>query len=105
MKPSITTTITLAFILAGLFSGTSIGLAQAVRESQTGASRPATIATSGNLGDDEINKELSALLEKAAAHRNEEESEPSDAPDRAPSQTPPEGESSANADELPVWLL
>ena len=26
-------------------------------------------------------------------------------PERAPSQTPPAGESSANADELPVWLL
>ena len=38
-------------------------------------------------------------------HQNEETSEPSDTPDRVPSQTPPAGESSAEADELPVWLL
>jgi hypothetical protein len=37
--------------------------------------------------------------------KNEETPEPSDTPDRTPSQTPPAGESSANADELPVWLL
>ena len=37
--------------------------------------------------------------------KNEETSEPSDTPDHAPSQTPTEGESSANADGLPVWLL
>ena len=36
---------------------------------------------------------------------NEETSEPSDAPDHVPSQTPPSGESSAKTDELPVWLL
>jgi hypothetical protein len=39
------------------------------------------------------------------AHKNEETSEPSDTPDHAPSQTPPADESSAEADELPVWLL
>jgi hypothetical protein len=38
-------------------------------------------------------------------HKNEGKSAPPAAPDRAPSQTPPTGESSANADELPVWLL
>jgi len=37
--------------------------------------------------------------------RNEETPEPSDTPDRTPSQTPDVDESSANADELPVWLL
>ena len=37
--------------------------------------------------------------------KNEETPEPSDPPDRTPSQTPNKGESSANADELPVWLL
>ena len=37
--------------------------------------------------------------------KNEETPEPSDSPVPAPSQTPPTGESSANADELPVWLL
>jgi hypothetical protein len=36
---------------------------------------------------------------------NEQTPEPPDLPDRAPSQTPPTCESSANADELPVWLL
>jgi hypothetical protein len=38
-------------------------------------------------------------------HKNEETSEPSDPPDRAPSRTPDLGESSDEADELPVWLL
>jgi hypothetical protein len=37
--------------------------------------------------------------------KNEETPEPSDPSGRAPSQTPDAGESSANADELPVWLL
>ena len=37
--------------------------------------------------------------------KNEETPEPSNPPDRTPSQTPHEDESSANADELPVWLL
>ncbi|HEX8147014.1 MAG TPA: hypothetical protein VF591_07530 [Pyrinomonadaceae bacterium] len=37
--------------------------------------------------------------------QNEETPEPSDAPDHAPSQTPHADESSANAGELPVWLL
>ena len=37
--------------------------------------------------------------------KNEETPEPSDPPDRTPSQTPNVDESSANADELPVWLL
>jgi hypothetical protein len=37
--------------------------------------------------------------------KNEETPEPSDSSDRTPSQTPAAGESSANADELPVWLL
>ena len=37
--------------------------------------------------------------------KNEETPEPSDSPDHAPSQTPLPDESSANADELPVWLL
>jgi hypothetical protein len=36
---------------------------------------------------------------------NEERPGPSDSSDRAPSQTPDVDESSANADELPVWLL
>ncbi len=36
---------------------------------------------------------------------DEETPEPSRPPDPAPSQTPPADESSANADELPVWLL
>jgi hypothetical protein len=43
--------------------------------------------------------------EPPPVQKNEETSGPYDAPDRAPSQTPAEGESSANADELPVWLL
>ena len=38
-------------------------------------------------------------------HKNEETSEPSAPHDRAPSQTPDPGESSGEADELPVWLL
>lgn len=37
--------------------------------------------------------------------RNEETSKPSDSSHHAPSQTPNVDESSANADELPVWLL
>jgi hypothetical protein len=37
--------------------------------------------------------------------KNEETPEPSDSPGRTPSQTPNADESSANADELPVWLL
>jgi hypothetical protein len=37
--------------------------------------------------------------------KNEETPEPSDSSDRAPSQTPHADESSADADELPVWLL
>ena len=37
--------------------------------------------------------------------KNEETTGPSDSPDRTPSQTPNLDESSANADELPVWLL
>ncbi|MBV8859842.1 MAG: hypothetical protein JOZ02_23115 [Acidobacteria bacterium] len=37
--------------------------------------------------------------------KNEETPGPSDSPDRAPSQTSDVDESSANADELPVWLL
>ena len=36
---------------------------------------------------------------------NEETPEPSGPPGRTPSQTPDADESSANADELPVWLL
>ena len=43
--------------------------------------------------------------EPPPVHKNEETSEPSDTPDRAPSQTPLSDESSAKADELPVWLL
>ena len=43
--------------------------------------------------------------EPRPVHKNEETSEPSDTFDHAPSQTPTEGESSANANELPVWLL
>jgi len=43
--------------------------------------------------------------EPPPVQKNEETSGPPDAPDHAPSQTPAEGESSANADELPVWLL
>lgn len=43
--------------------------------------------------------------ESPSLHKNEETSEPSDSSDRAPSQTPDVDESSANADELPVWLL
>ena len=43
--------------------------------------------------------------EPPPAHENGGPPEPSDSSDRAPSQTPPTGESSANADELPVWLL
>ena len=37
--------------------------------------------------------------------KNEETRGPSGPPDRAPSQTPDVDESSADADELPVWLL
>ena len=37
--------------------------------------------------------------------KNEETPAPSDTLDHAPSQTPDVDESSANADELPVWLL
>jgi hypothetical protein len=43
--------------------------------------------------------------EPPTVSQNEETPEPSDSPDPAPPQTPPTGESSANADELPVWLL
>ena len=43
--------------------------------------------------------------EPPPVHKNEETSAPSDTADHAPSQTPSAGESSANADELPVWLL
>ena len=38
-------------------------------------------------------------------NKNEETPEPSDSSGPAPSQTPNVDESSANADELPVWLL
>jgi hypothetical protein len=41
--------------------------------------------------------------EPPTVHKNEETSEPSS--EHAPLQTPPTGESSAEADELPVWLL
>ena len=37
--------------------------------------------------------------------KNEETTEPSGSSDRTPFQTPNRDESSANADELPVWLL
>jgi hypothetical protein len=43
--------------------------------------------------------------EQPPLHKNEEKPEPSDASAPAPPQTPPTGESSVNADELPVWLL
>ena len=43
--------------------------------------------------------------ESPPVSKNEETPEPSDSPDPAPSQTPDAGESSANAGELPVWLL
>ena len=43
--------------------------------------------------------------EPAPLDKNAETPAPSDPPERAPSQTPPPGESSANADELTVWLL
>jgi hypothetical protein len=43
--------------------------------------------------------------ESPPVHKNEETSEPSDSSEHAPSQTPHVDESSANADELPVWLL
>lgn len=43
--------------------------------------------------------------EPPPSQKNEETPGPSDAPDRAPTQTPDVGESSVNADELPVWLL
>jgi hypothetical protein len=43
--------------------------------------------------------------ERPPAPQNEETPEPADSPGRAPSQTPRAGESSAQADELPVWLL
>ena len=67
MKPPLTTTFTCAVILAGLFSGNAIGLAQAGREPQTAASRAAGMAGSVISGDEEIAKELAAFLEKAAA--------------------------------------
>lgn len=43
--------------------------------------------------------------EPSPVPKNEERPGPSDSSDRAPSQTPDVDESSANADELPVWLL
>ena len=43
--------------------------------------------------------------EPPALDKNAETPAPSDPPEHAPSQTPPPVESSANADELPVWLL
>ena len=43
--------------------------------------------------------------EPPPAHKNEEAPAPPDTPVHAPSQTPTADESSANADELPVWLL
>lgn len=58
MKPRVSN-ITFAAILAGLLSGEAIGVAQ--------PSRSASVATSGNLAEDGLNKELSAFLEKAAA--------------------------------------
>ena len=43
--------------------------------------------------------------EPSPSTKNEETPDPSDSPDRTPSQTPNVDESSADADELPVWLL
>ncbi|MFL6254147.1 MAG: hypothetical protein ACJ74T_03940 [Pyrinomonadaceae bacterium] len=43
--------------------------------------------------------------EPLPVHKNEETPEPSDTHEHVPSQTPHVDESSANADELPVWLL
>jgi hypothetical protein len=43
--------------------------------------------------------------EPPALHQNEETPEPSGAHVPTPSQTPDPGESSGEADELPVWLL
>ncbi|HEX8294060.1 MAG TPA: hypothetical protein VF570_20065 [Pyrinomonadaceae bacterium] len=43
--------------------------------------------------------------ETPPVHKNEETPRPPGPPDRAPSQTPDAGESSGEADELPVWLL
>ena len=43
--------------------------------------------------------------EPPPAPQNEEPPEPSGTSDHAPSQTPNVGESSAEAEELPVWLL
>ena len=43
--------------------------------------------------------------EPSPSDKNAETPAPPDPPERAPSQTPPPVESSANPDELPVWLL
>lgn len=43
--------------------------------------------------------------EPPPVQKNEETSGPSDTSNHAPSQTPTADESSANAGELPVWLL
>ena len=43
--------------------------------------------------------------EPPPATKDEKAPEPSDSSDDAPVQTPHPGESSAEADELPVWLL
>jgi hypothetical protein len=43
--------------------------------------------------------------EPPPTHKNGETPEPHDTSDHAPSQTPTADESSANAGELPVWLL
>ena len=43
--------------------------------------------------------------EPPTVHKNKETPEPSDSADHTPSQTPRVDESSANADELPIWLL
>jgi hypothetical protein len=43
--------------------------------------------------------------EPPPVHKNGETSEPPDTPEHVSSQTPASGESSAEPDELPVWLL
>jgi hypothetical protein len=58
--------------------------------------------------DEVIIKPVSERRREEAAHaprEGEQAPSPPDPPDGAPVQTPHTGESSAEADELPVWLL
>jgi D-alanyl-D-alanine carboxypeptidase len=67
MRSLITAAITFSVILVGQFSGNAVGLAQTVREPRTVAAPPASKAEPESMGEDELVKEISAYLDKAAA--------------------------------------